>query len=773
MSEQGLTTRTIKPVRHLVYTRRAADGALPTDHSDDGWKLDEQLVCGQIVLRAGARVGDATFVLLPRLASQMRVEHTLNRYSIDDQVQVRTLPVDDELVAQPEAPAQSRVLFEGVLGRANFDVQTQGDQARETISFIAQPFPRLDNRSTSHMIVGRWGFDRRAATEANGNDPIIFDSHTLPAVFNFRSRPNCGRQKIAATMEGQLVVAPAFTHDDDGVGTYWTLKQALASTIITWLYGIEDWIDVDDGNQQNSTTFPSLDRHITLDTLLADELANDTDTPLDASLAAINTRLPEIDVHGMGVLDAIETLCNAAGFDMAVEPVAMDSEQDRHYQLRIWQKTKGRQTQFFLAPADSGYGSDVEAMFANNNIQSFVGMRDADAIINEIIGFGRTYFEGRFDLRPMWDPVSDLNADNVDDATLQSEEKDLLAGDGYHSKFVIGGKNFESFGHVGRVWGIDCVGQPFGTEAGGFIGYTVGDYAHPVQGFDFADALGLNDPGNDYLAARAALGATKPVRWSNRQRRALPLANATARKHGVDFILEVSEDNGANWNICPRNIFKTHRDQFAISLQPKNLARVNYASLSGDVQMCTYASSWWKLARWNQDLRFRLTCRVEADSGITYEALRRSSSASVYRRAQVLTLPTEEVWQAGSSKVPLLNPSEQPRKVIGWGSYSGEASPPAHATLSNEVKAVVDRRRDALEGTRITGTVGTSIMDFDRYQLGDAIAGINGRNISFSVNGGNAERFPNIVEIMITLAPAEAQAITYTIGDHAFARGGR
>lgn len=760
-----ITSNLLPAVRQFVYTRRRAAGGLPLINGEtSGWTFDENLICEQIDYTDGPQVGTARFRLEPRDATKFRIDFGLAAYHIDDQVQVRAFPPQSELIQQ--APDQGAVLFEGYLPRQSFSITNNEQQASEGVTFTAKAMPALDNLLSEHLIRGRWMFDRKTATEAAGNETFVSLSPFMPAVFNADGKPNMGQQKIARQIAETMISAPAFTHDADPTGQFWTVRAALASIIIQWIYKSQFRIDSEGTQHVVSTATADLNRNVCLDPELIVELAKAADAvgTTDA-LKDLGAQIPEVNVHGLGVLDAIKQVCDAAGFMFACELVQTLNEAlgvDRRYQLRVWKRRRGRAVTIDLAVPGTAF-ADASSLFRNNNVHSVAGLISGDAVVNEVTAVGDTYIEGRITLKPGWSP-DEVDTTDVATGKLQSLQEALLQGSGYHAKHVTGGRLFKDYFHVGRGWMVDCVGDPFLDQGSGFEGYSSGIYKHDDEGFDFVTALGLNATGdNPLISERTSLGFPGIIRWSNEPRRILPLRNPDSQAVGQDWIVEVSEDGGSTWEICPVHVSPLER-QFGFKLVGiRNLASVNNATLSLRLAKCKVTESWWALIQ-NELLQFRITCSIRSDHGAAAKAERQTSSASAYRRGQLEILRgVEEVWQQPGT---LLNPTSGVwRKVRGWsvvGAGSGDSF-----SYRTQLSDYATQRRNALEGRRLSMNATLYLLEFHRYRLGDAVTKMAGRELSFASSSAGGTNYPNVVGISMTLWPNDQQGLRLVMEDHA------
>lgn len=737
--DTALTKRINLPVEHAVYVRRALAGYLPVYSAPGGWTYDLALRCDEIKYKIGAKVGLAKFTYIPDNqlgtpgVNDVPFEAAMNRYTPDDHVAVLVKPINDELVQQA-SNGDDHVLFEGTLGRHRIDAQADARGAVEKVRFVAQPFPMLDNDLTSHQITGRW-----VAGLNEGDTPFVVEARNLPAVFNFQGRPNMApsNQTFSFRYAGADVTARLFTVDEDPDGEYWTVREAMKSLLGWWLYGRSGY---------------SLTRSMDVEANVMDAFRLSEGPFGQPKFEGLDQTIGETAVQSRGVLDALQRVADKAGYDFAAEPreIIERPTQDRTYVLRIWRRNGGRVVPFKLDKHGTTYGSGgAEAALRRNNINKIVMMRDGSEVVNEVLGYGRIFIESRFELKPLWSPDDIVGGDPNPD--MLDADKDRLANSGsYWAHHVAGGVNFKDSGHVGRLWGLDCIGK--------FEGYPSGSsaYTHGEKPFDFLAYLnGIGDGGLPDTEIRAKDGLPS-AQWTKRLRQIMPRRSAANQIKGNEYFLQCSEDDGDSWIGCDAE-FKVLKEFFGIRLKINNLAAVNNATLGTDGQ-ADVASSWWKLIEQEQ-LRFRIWCSTPADHAIVGHALRQPSSGSRYPRGQVqdskvdvtyIWTGTDEGWtiERGYStiSIPIKNPT-------------------------TPVRFAAERQRDALEGIRQSIAASTWLMHWQRFRLGDAISGIDGREVSFQTNAGNAVRYPNIVAISYVLSPASAQTIRLSLADQALTGG--
>ncbi len=747
---KNLSSRNTPPVRTLVYTRRSKAGAaLPIDGADDsGWVLDENLRCDGWSWVMGAKPGVAKFTYVTLTGEDASFEVGLNKYTLDDQIKVTLLPIEDELAeADPQDPANARTVFIGVLARPTIDVQADGQREAERTPPTAFAMPQLEDTLSCHLIKGRWVYT------GDDTDPLrVIETPSFPAVFN-PGVPNMHAQPKLKSANNELLSAHAFTYDTDPAGEWWTYRTAIAALLTVFYFGVANdargelpyWCDI------LNALVDELNKGITGETIARPD-----------EYVGLDARLPEIDVTGMGALSALERVCMVGGFGLYIEPLTKaEADADflqRPYVIRINRRGAGDVKYFDLDKRGTTYAT-AEQTTRRNRINKIVGQRDGTSIVNEVYGRGRLFLEDVFDLKPLWKPT-DIAATPIDD--LAKEMPLEPAADSYWSRHVKGGAQFDTYQHVGRRWGL--VGE--GDFDGGYT--TPDDYVHDTDGFNWRAHLGLAFENNPINAARRAAGVTDEVYFMKRPRKALPLRAPLWRRQNTRFMLFISEDGGDNYTYLPIK-FAVLEEYFGLMLAIKDLSEVNIDTFSRDVAAKDVARSWWGLID-SGDLRVRLGCAVEPDVAARYDAKRQASSGSTYARGQLMVLPKhEEVWTRPNHNLPAYMNWV---RDFGYGTVDASGE---QANVTTGVQEAAERRRDKLEDAAFPVTATTFIMDMDQWRLGDRIASIRGRDVSLAVNAGRASVYPNVVGLHVSLGSGSAtsnQSIRIDLDVPSFVGGG-
>lgn len=759
-------SRILRSAEFQPYIQRVGSTPLPEiglvneTSQANGWKPDYQLRCLDLSYGVWPRSSVARFDHVSASGRLAPIEETLGEYWLDDMVRlVGFFPLAGTSAAVDPTSGgggEGVVLFEGVLQRQSFRVQTAGGREDEGMQLVAIDGPTIDNLAPEHLIRGRWIQD---LGQAEGTITLI-DTPGVPAVFNRGGMPNMmspDQFDVDDEATELDLQASAFTFDGDYRAQYWTLRKALLSILVYWLYG----------RQGEPLTRSSTLEWYTYQALTGlDETAGggaERWTGLDAIL-------PEVDVQGLGVYDALARVCAAGGFEMAIAPrlgrpaptgdgvVAAD----RLYEIRIWRAGGGPENTLKLRKRVDALVEDLppEEELAQNNVNILSALRDATGVRNHVVAVGRTLLEVTVPLKPLWSP------DDVSSATVNAELHGKVeagsAASEYTQRHTSKGSDFGDYGHVGRLWGIDCTGS-FSAS-----GYGSGDalYHHDPDGFDWLALLGI-DGEDDLTAARTAGGVTDPIAWTRRERRALPL-NRPGTDHMLrPYRLEASEDGGETWTeINLGNALRVQRESFAVFLEIPNLAEVNTKTFSGDVALASTAElSYWKLIT-TKALQFRLTCLIEADHAARYDALPGAgTSGTLHNRAIVVESDVVEVWSSPDS---LLNDGSTWERIHDGG-YSNST---AGADRSQNLEDLAKRVRDTQGLTRIALSAATWVMDPGTFAVGDTIPGIDGRSLGLgrAVEGGD-RRSPSIIGWQMIGWPEQAQGIQIDIGDSSLRRG--
>ena len=178
---------------------------------------------------------------------------------------------------------------------------------------------------------------------------------------------------------------------------------------------------------------------------------------------------------GMHVLDALDAVCHASGFGFACLPLALVLAQlpngtpkpeglDRPYVLRIWRLATGPLTSLRLAPR-GGFEGDPAADLPNNSVSSISGARDASGSVNTVSAVGRCYLQATVPLKPLWSPGEVWRGndggglDTPEQLQTKPDPSLNLDSTDYWMRHVAHGGEHDAFGHVGRLWGVDCTGE--------------------------------------------------------------------------------------------------------------------------------------------------------------------------------------------------------------------------------------------------------------------------------------------------------------------------
>jgi hypothetical protein len=728
------------PARHGVYVRRTRPRKV--NGESGGWRFDPRLRCQEVVMSAGLNMGHALINYVQPHGAPVPIEDIIADYHPDDQVRVELYPYDDARGRDSEAEGSGLILFEGPMTRIPLSLVAQADDTREKADFICTPLPTLTNKAS--VVTGRW-YEGGAAAWS------VIEAQDLPAAFNYKGRANMDADDAHAAAAngapGGGLTARPFTHDDDPAGEYWTVNAALASLLVQWLYG--------NGETTRDRTF-GVEKE-TLDALSAAE------APGGERWSGLDDVLPETDVTGMHLLDALDAVCRAGGFRWAIEPdISTQDSGDRRYLLNIWRRFAGPPKDFNL-PKRGRFGSVNATVRDTAGLNRYTILRDNAAIINDVTARGRTEIEATVPLKPLWSP-GDVEATSPAPATHALPNP---YSDTYHSKHVQGGSSFNSFAHVGRMWGVDCTG----ASTAGFYPEADAAYTHDPAGFDWLGLFAIpgDDPVDPITAERSANGISTPINWIKRIRHPRELTRPAYRLAGRRYVLQVSENSGSSWtDITDRMSFTTLTDFFGVMLTGvPNLAAVNAATL-GTGQAPAIADSWWQKLL-DKTLRFRLACNVPADHAPVAKIISyNDSSGSEYIASELIDVDVTETWSAPS-----------PGNVLGASTWQKIVGAQGNASLGGDlIGPVVDaavRLLDARDGTRIEIGADGFLLQPWKFPLGASVRGIQGRNIGLASNGGGPTRYPEIVSKRLVLSGptggGEAQGMYLSLTDTAITEG--
>lgn len=684
-------------------------------------------------------------------------------FGVDDQVRVVMIPGTrgTSIAPDPDAHAGEHtgiVVFEGTLQRAAHRARgASGDRGEdESVQLVATCAPAMDNLRPEHFINGRF-YARNTTSE-----PWLIDGLSMPCVFNRDDKPNRNGGNLAEAEAGELSSVTADLFSADGVpgASYWSLKDALRHLVVCWLYGIKTSYG---GDAQGALT-----RSATLEPETYDALFGPTPAD-DPRWTGLDKVLPEVDVQGLGVFDAVERVCRAGGYRCAVlppmgRPMPEDSEVDRLFLLRIWRAGAGPQKSLLLPSRELvNDAADADEELAVNNLSRLSGLRDTARVRNVVTAAGRTLIETTVELKPMWSPDDVDNLGGGALGPLHQQKPVDQDGETYHQKHVAGGKQYEQYGHVGRLWGLDETGAFYSNG----LGYTSGDYSHGAGGFDWLAHLGI-DGMDDLTAARTANGVTDTIRWSRRPRKIMRLSRPAYVALDLRYQLEVSEDGGSNWHVLPPEVARPVDGFFGIELKIKNLALAS-SKLWGDngqgAAAVNPAESWWSLFTTSTDLRFRITCLVEADHAARFDAGIDDGAWTRQPRAKRIDTRIVEVWQS-------------PGSVIGDATWKrlddgGLVASTSGADRTDNLQHLAERTRDEMGQQRLSIAAEHWLLDPTAFTIGDVVTGVGGRNLDFGLFNANSgeTRYPSVVSVKITGHPERSQGLSFDIGDEAMRRG--
>lgn len=678
------------------------------------------------------------------------IEKLISEFNVGDQVRVWIYDNDSEYVNSDGL--RMTKLFDGIVTRPRSEVTPNG---HELFQLYCDSIVDTINALPRHRVTGRW-YDRRAVLSSTAVDDLpVLVTLTGPSqrcIFNHRG-PNAARMiseddtlEVLDPYSSLPVTAKrfmAFTYDGDANASFWTVGQAIWSL---YLMGLAGTASEDDLLWERET-------------LAALEAIQDQQAVATDQHKGLDTTLPEVDVHGMGVLEAMAKVADAGGFDLFAESVPQPGKGDynnaKGYRLRLVRKHSGPARTLRLDRQGSTYG-DHEDFARANNITNLRLLRDGREIINEVLATGNLIAEARFELVPFWSEYDFAEDGQTATADLQLGA-DSEKNDTYLSRHVAGGGNFAAYGHVGRVWGL-------ATNDAEVDAYNSGNNA--VSIFDFVTQLGL---GTD-LAFAGQTG--QPIVMSSRPRPMLPLRSPQARREGIKYYIEISEDSGSTWHHVQLQA-QPVAGSFAIALTGlRNLASINLAAIRDNSADVVASESWWAKIL-DQSLKVRVTCCIELDFAETYYADRRGTSGTPYRRSELLETGFERLIVWPGTPYNLGSSHRVYEDADGFSAAVDERTWFNTINPNPRIKAVADQRRDALEDCRISAsTTLLTIKDYLResYRLGDRISKVSGREIDLTTNHGTAKRAPVVRGIDINLMPGR-QGATLHLDDRAITEG--
>ena len=660
--------------------------------------------CDRVVYRQGPSVGYAELVVQ---FSNATLAEQLEQVKLGQDVGIQVKAENGDV----------HLLFAGQLMRHSIQVQADPPaSATQEVRVLAIPFPAIESGEYARLIRGR----AMQIVAGEKTHQTVVESLSLPAIFNWQGRPNMDSRDPAsiALGGGATFEARWFTHDDhmpeSGQSSWWTVEAAIKHVVGFYCYGYP---------VEETLYIGPTSRTLSWDGLLHG--CEDTDS---------GKQIPECNITGKGVLDALQEVCHASGLAFCVQPrdaSGYGAADDRNYVLRIYKQGVGRAVyRPSMPPGDQARTySSPEQFWGECQTNKLVAQNDLAEIVNHVTAVAAVYIEARIRLRPLWNPDDMLAEAASMDGQGNDSERMGVAGS-YHSRHVHGGSEFARYGHVGRAWGVDCVGRWSWGFPGG--GYGEAPYAHPggQDGFDWSTLPG---PGEAKY-------------WSHRVRRLLPLRSKAAVERSIQYLLYVSEDAGATWHPCPVQ-FASLSDECGIRLPIGNLMMVNLESLREGIE-ADPQDSWWELIR-SRKLLFEVVAAIEADHVASEWAAHRRECPYLGQRAAWIPTRHEEIW---------LGPGT-PGNPATYG-FIIDTGTVASGVLQSTAAAL----RNAKDRGRFSASLSSPLFRGLDGHVGKRVPKLDGRNLV--LGSADAATGPLVVSQSYELGPPESgQSVRLNLDD--------
>lgn len=591
--------------------------------------------------------------------------------------------------------------------------------------------------SASAWIYGRW------MARADGT---LVHVPGLRAEFNPEGKPN-----RAATLRtvNDIPNVPVFTYEGDPKAKPWTMAAVLTYLLAHYWKPAGTLAGILDGN--------GISRCV--DLLTTDgapvPLTHGKPTFLEIAAAAA----PELVMHGMHVVDALDLWCRAGGCRYTATILNKGGEPETS--ILFWRQNDGGPyvdvgTAYeertvvaepddtptdarYLRLPEAGYtGEDatpevqrLDVLYDGGNLVSWA-VRIGDPVRYEVT-VGRTV--GKPGFLPGWLPDATFG-DNLSGAAMAAQITALKATTAgsvptsgtaktLYDRYDKGGANHASYSAAGRVWVLNEAGEYggelYGRSNGGNSVWALTEYVP----YDFHASAGVPIPLDPDTG--------EEVPWIARRRAVEELLSVPDGKETRSPLIECSWDSGAHWYPYPGTATFLGRGdeeaQIGLVLTDANLAAVvNQSPASGDT---TKGMSVWE-AIVRGSFRLALTCTVAGDDCVSGHTDHFGALAGVDRTAISVGRVGELVKQDRTAS--------RLRTLSGWSSTTRDDSDKA-VGQANLVIGVFGER--LVSGTLVIPWVTNDWMP------GDACRGIHPRGIGFRRASGSTGGWPEVVRTLI------------------------
>jgi len=651
--------------------------------------VDERLRVEEIILQSDEKVSSARVAV--RLDDEFDSVAARNRYLPDCRVLIRT----DE----PEA-ADRTLLFEGYPPLMEAEWNGRPGRVEDKCTFTAEHVYGRLSRDRRCWIYGRRM--RNGAIE----DGLASDENTwqhasalipaLPCVFNLDGVGNCAADPITVTApDGSSRSIYIFTDDLCTQARRWTYLNALR--YLFWFYRLPEG-PVGEGN-----IFSATDACVDFD---PDEDAAPT---ADSELLRRLLGAPDsLGVEGANLVEVLALVASECGVHVTADTINDGGRAVSR--MRIWSARDGDVKNLPLAwggrYADGDRRFEASAMSAAevcaaNIIERALIAWDHRRVVNApvVIG-GIKHYEMTLPLVPGWEPETDLDNVAPDDraaakALALTPDQITAYGEGvedvtWYKRYHKYGTDFADYSDVARLWVLNEDGRFDGTTYNRNAPF--GDY----EPFDFSTV--------------AADTVTTAGAWSRRVRELMNTITVGEDGERYGVYVQVSFDSGTTW-YEPGGSVRVRFNPTGIYFDANNPTQITPPGAEPEEQNLWYAII-------DQTFRVRVTALIESDDRLVADPPPDDSETpALHTTSRVVCCSTQYGFESRSGTTNVLadvNPGSEDIEVDG--------TEPAEALAE---RIALNERDGRVVAAPTVPWLETSL------QVGDCLAGIGGRGLSF------------------------------------------
>ena len=488
----------------------------------------------------------------------------------------------------------------------------------------------------------------RRIPNLTGTQWKVTPMYALPCIFNPDGAKNYGGFDLVGGGAGPQVPRPYFADPGDAAAQSWSWARVLLYWY-TWALRTEEqeggkWVDVDALDPATWQVGPTGNtrRVLLLDSVGPGSLADQTliefivsnslhtinpdslsSADADPWRAALLAKPRSAALEGLKLLSALDAICMRAGIGYVWETSLPVDEGPVEHGLRFFTGGDGANVQApksFKMPSPNFVTSNIgwDVVRQRADVEKAQVSADYRAAVNRMDSLGGAIkYECTIELVPGWAANGDWDVD-PNNAAAVSAAVAALSGAAWMGKYNTDGASFQANQTVGRLWGLNTVGQ------WSAYGRATGHFAAAFYGRALADGKRYHDfYGTDGGHSNCFWGELTGAYQHSLRRR--PFESLVTQSYpGVPRppLIEVSYDSGSTWRGVPAGVEVTQRDS-RIYFQANNLA----ADVSDPATGRSFAECYIR-----GTLRVRITAGIRGDE-IAYIAPR-YSSGSLVRRAQ-------------------------------------------------------------------------------------------------------------------------------------------